>query len=142
MAAVEDLKTRALSQNVSETERKKALVALAFIKNKKAADAMTNVASVSMKEVGEDAAWWLNFRKTNDWIDLLVSGDKKKGSSPAAVEVSRRKMLILQAKMSDPKTPSKEKLKAVTDMAIDPAGGQLLIDLASSKNFLKKSAML
>lgn len=132
-AAVENLKIRALSQDISEAERKKALVALAFIKNKKAADAMTDLAGSSTKNVSDQASWWLGFRKTNDWIDLVAAGNEKRDSMDIARETVRRRMQTLQAKLLDQRTSVKEKLKAASDMANDPIGGQLLIDLASSK---------
>lgn len=133
VAAVENLKIRAVSQDISQAERKKALVALAFIKNKNAADAMTDLAGSSMKETGDQATWWLGFRKTNDWIDLVAAGNEKRDSMDIARETVRRRMQTLQAKLLDQRTPVKEKLKAASDMANDPIGGQLLIDLASSK---------
>ncbi len=132
-AAVENLKIRAMSADVTEEERKKALVALAFVKDKIAAAAMTDIAGSSLKGVSDQANWWLGFRKTNDWIDLLATGNEKKDSMNIANETVRRKMLALQAKLLDQKTSSEEKMKAAADMAKDPTGGQLLIDLASSK---------
>jgi len=136
--AIENLMTRAISQDVSEPERKKALVALAFIKNKKAADAMTDMAGSSVKEMGDQAKWWLSFRKTNDWIDLLAPDNKMKDGSDIAGGAVRRRMMVLQTKMLAQKTSSKERIKAATDMAVNTIGGQLLIDLASAKKLTKE----
>lgn len=131
--AVTDLKSRAMSNNLSEQERKKAMVALAFIKDKKAADAMTELASDKRNDVADQANWWLTFRKTNDWIDMVATGNGKMDSINVAKEVSRQKMLALQGKLLDVKILKAEKNKIVTQMAKDPAGGQLLIELAAGK---------
>ena len=131
--AVEALKARALDASLSEAERKKAMVALAFIKDKKAVNAMAELTHNTQKDVADQASWWISFRKTNDWIDLLATGDDKKDSLNITKEAGRQKMLLLQSKLINQKTSREEKLKAATLMAKDPAGGQLLIELAAGK---------
>ncbi len=132
-AAINGLKTRAMSAELSEEERKKAMVALAFIKNKKAADVMSELASSKIKDVSDEASWWLKFRKTNDWIDLVATGDATKDSANLAIDKQRQQMLVLQGKLSNVKTTKEEKLKIATQMAKNPAGGQLLIQMAAAK---------
>ncbi|MEO5998132.1 MAG: PVC-type heme-binding CxxCH protein [Chitinophagaceae bacterium] len=140
--AVEALKARASDAGLSEAERKKALVALAFIKDKNAANAMTDLAGNNQKDIAEQARWWIDFRKTNDWIDLLPSGDEKKDDLTLAKEAGRKKMLSLQSKLLNQKTSREEKLKTATLMAKDPAGGQLLIELAAGKKLSNELSSL
>jgi putative membrane-bound dehydrogenase-like protein len=136
--SVEDLKARALAGNISEMERKKAIVALSFIKNKKAADAMTTLANSSIPETGKQAKWWLSFKKTNDWIDFLATNSGNTDSLNNAREAERKQMLVLQKKLLDPKTSKDDQLKSATTMAANATGGQLLIDLATSNKLSKE----
>ncbi len=53
----------------SEVERKQFITALAFIKDKKAAEAMLALSKSSLKDVAEQATYWLAFRQSNDWFD-------------------------------------------------------------------------
>ncbi|MEA3211996.1 MAG: hypothetical protein QOE70_5053 [Chthoniobacter sp.] len=65
--AVADLKTRALSAKLSGPQRKLMMDALAFVKAPEAAQAMVDLASAEDFPFLENAMWWLNSRKNNDW---------------------------------------------------------------------------
>jgi putative heme-binding domain-containing protein len=66
-AAVADLKTRALSKEVAEPQRKLAMDALAFVQSPEAPLAMIDVAAADDFPFKENAAWWLNNRRGNAW---------------------------------------------------------------------------
>jgi putative heme-binding domain-containing protein len=132
-AAIENLKARAISPAVSGTEQTRALVALAFINDKKAADAMKSLAGSNINEVGTNASWWLAFRKSNDWIDWVTDGTRNIDSIRKAGDVHRNRMLALHKTLLDPVMKTEEKNKIAAEMAKDPVGGQLLIDLASAQ---------
>lgn len=135
-SAVEALKIRITGSGVTEADRKQALVALAFIKDKKAAEAMINLTNSSLHNVAEQAKWWVNFRKTNDWSDM---GDWKKDSISFAREEALKQMSGLQTTLLDVQTSKQAKMEAAAKMAKNPVGGQMLIQLASEKNFERHS---
>lgn len=66
-AAVADLKTRALDEKLPEAQRKLAMDALAFVQSPDAAQAMIDIASADNFPLKENAMWWLNSRRGNDW---------------------------------------------------------------------------
>jgi hypothetical protein len=71
IASVNDLKSRSNAQNITQNDRKKAITALAFIKHKAAAEAMLDLSKSKLTDVAEQAKYWLSFRQSNDWFDLL-----------------------------------------------------------------------
>jgi putative heme-binding domain-containing protein len=66
-AAVPGFKERALSTQVSEPQRKLAMDALAFVQSPEAPAAMIDVATTDGFAFKENAMWWLNNRRGNDW---------------------------------------------------------------------------
>jgi putative membrane-bound dehydrogenase-like protein len=125
--AVADLRTRASLATVSETSRKKALAALAFVKDKTAAEAMLSLVKSPLPDVAAQARWWLNFRKGNDWADLLNWAQV----ANQTLTPSYRKMLELKKKVTDKNLTVKERIAAAKLMAKDPDGGQMIVDLKS-----------
>lgn len=125
VAAVNDLKLRAEAASISAMERKKAVTALAFIRDKKAAVAMLELSKSKLPDVSSNAIWWLNFRKTNDWADLL---DWKSFESGAAAPVNQ-KMLSLKRTLSDDKQSLATRISSAKQMAMDPSGGDMLIEM-------------
>lgn len=124
-SAINDLKTRAGSTVVASTERKKALTAIAFIHDKRAAMAMLELSESKLSDVSSTALWWLNFRKTNDWSDLL---DWKKHDEGTTTPASQ-KMLTLKKSLSDNNQSLPARISAAKQMAIDPVGGDMLIEM-------------
>ena len=125
-AAVKDLQMRAGSSKLNTTERSKALTSLAFIKTKAAATAMVSLARSPLKDVAEQATYWLSFRQSNDWYSLLDWGK-------TGINVERERqiaaMKVRQGKILDEHQPFNEKKWNATAMAKDPIGGQMLLDL-------------
>jgi putative membrane-bound dehydrogenase-like protein len=125
VSAVNDLKTRANTPQVTENERKKALTALGFVKNESAAKAMLELSKSKLKDVSAGAAYWLNFRKGNDWADLLD------WEQPALQfqTANQKKMLALKSKLKDETLQPADRIAAAKAMAKDPDGGNMLIDM-------------
>ena len=131
-AAVEPLKTRAMSKQLSEEERKKALTALAFIDDKAAVQAMMDV-SYSKDEIAKMADWWLNFRKSNTWYALWDWEGKTGTSSQVPAELAGYQQQVTNTAVS-----LEERIKAAEAMAADEAGGRMLISLATEKKLPEK----
>jgi putative membrane-bound dehydrogenase-like protein len=66
-AATADLKTRALSAQLSESQRKLAMDALAFIQAPEAPPAMVDLATTDGFPFKENAMWWLGNRRGGAW---------------------------------------------------------------------------
>jgi putative membrane-bound dehydrogenase-like protein len=66
-AAVADLTTRALDPQLPEAQRKLATDALAFVQSPEAPQAMLDVATAENFPFHENALWWLNSRRGNNW---------------------------------------------------------------------------
>lgn len=125
LSALNDLKTRAGAAVLAQSERKKALTAIAFIHDKKAAMTMMELSKSKLPDVSSTALWWLNFRKTNDWADLM---DWKKLEEHPAAPVNQ-KMLTLKKNLSDNNQPLSSRISAAKQMAMDPVGGDMLIEM-------------
>ncbi|CAD5281661.1 MULTISPECIES: PVC-type heme-binding CxxCH protein [unclassified Imperialibacter] len=119
---------RALAPGLADNERSKALVALSYINDIEAVKLMADLAGSATKEVANEAAWLLNFRKSNSWF-LLVNWDElEKEMLPAQSQVMLEQKAII---LSEEKTVD-EKKDAVRLLAQDAEGGKILIALASS----------
>ncbi len=65
--AIDALTTRALSQELTEQQRKQAIDSLAFSPVAAAAEAMGRIASGGPADLRPYAAWWIGFRRSNLW---------------------------------------------------------------------------
>lgn len=128
VAALSDLMMRAQNPSADTAERKKAITAIAFIKDKKAAEAMLSLSKSKLPDVAEFAAYWLAFRQGNDWYDLL-NWDK------VAVNTGyQRKLAAMKIKMRgmlDEHLALEARKRRAIEMARDSVGGQMLIGLAA-----------
>jgi putative heme-binding domain-containing protein len=81
------------------------------------------------REVASQAAWWMTYRKTNDWHGYPVSGWTADAPEPKPSSlgnmVERRTLVV------DEGAPIDRRIEAAIAMANDPVGAQLLIQLAS-----------
>lgn len=131
--AVNDLKNRAISVKLSAEERKRAITALAFVNDKSAALAMLDLTKNKLKDVSEQALYWVNFRKTNDWAKLLNwQVEVTKLSS------GQHKMLDFETIMLNNKLPEDERKKAAEALSLDAFGAKLLINLANNGKIPKE----
>ena len=115
-------------------ERGKAITALAFIKDKTAAEAMLNLSKSSFPNVSEQANYWLSFRQSNDWLDLL---DWKTTGLDLEKEKKQAGMKASKAKILNEKIAFWDRNSTVQRMAKDPFGGQLLIGMVAAKSLPK-----
>jgi putative membrane-bound dehydrogenase-like protein len=72
-AAVADLKTRALDANLPEAQRKLAMDALAFVHSPDAPAALMDIAEEKNFPFHDNAVWWLNSRRSNDWHEYKIT---------------------------------------------------------------------
>lgn len=133
-AALGDLRIRAGAKSLSPEERKRAITAIAFIKDKDAALAMLELSKNALKDVSEQAFYWVNFRKTNDWQDLI------NWQQAAATQLSapQKKMLQLQEVMLNAKAPMADREKSAKALGADVYGAQLLLAIAGENKIPKE----
>jgi HEAT repeat protein len=95
--SVNDFKKRATAQSLSDEERSSSITALAFINTNEAAQTMLALSKNENKIVSEQATYWLAFRQSNDWFDLLdwskVGIDTKRERIVAEMKVRKIKIL-------------------------------------------------
>lgn len=72
---IEAFSERANSPALSGDDRRRAVDALAFIGDRKAADAMLELALTGPEDVRELAAWWIENRDSNDWRDYHLAAE-------------------------------------------------------------------
>jgi putative membrane-bound dehydrogenase-like protein len=128
VASVDAWKKRANAIELSPEQRKQALVALGFIKDKSSAEAMIALTKSELPDVSEQAFWWLKFRKSNDWLELMNWEE----TLPDELLASRE-MMQLQAQAIDMSQSKSSREEAAAQMAKDKTGGQMLISLAAEK---------
>ena len=73
VAAVPDFLKRAMSSDLSAAERKQAIIALAFIKDRSAAEAMSKIANEGPEDHQDYANWWGHQRRSNDWKNFDIA---------------------------------------------------------------------
>lgn len=71
-AATKPLDIRANAGSLEYRRRKQAIDTLAFIQEQSAAESMLNLAIDGPEDLRSYAAWWINFRKHNDWKSFEV----------------------------------------------------------------------
>ena len=130
-AAIGAFAARAASPRLTVDARRQALVALGFVNDPRAAQAMADLTRSALPDVATQAAWWMTFRKTNDWrehvVDGWVTSVPEAEAKPAALDA----MLASRAHVLDAAAPIDRRIEATLTMARDAAGGQLLLQLAA-----------
>ena len=132
VSALNDLIKRATDSSLTTKDRKQALTAIAFIKDKEAAEAMAALNKSNLPDVKEQASYWLSFRQGNDWYALL---DWKKISINTGYE---RKLSAMKSKLLavlDEHLSLDARKWRLEQMAEDSVGGQLLMGLAAENKF-------
>ena len=128
-AAVEALAARASAPQLPAGARQQAVVALGFINDASAARAMAGLTQSTLRDTAAQAAWWVAYRKTNDWHSYPIEG----WTTPAAdaIPVATADLVKHRALVLEDGAPIDRRMDAALAMARDPAGGQLLIQLAA-----------
>ena len=129
-SAAADLKIRAASGEVSESDRLQALTALSFINTPGAVRAMMDLSKSENKTIAEQATYWLSFRQSNDWFALW---DWNKSGFDAAHERKVSVMKVKRTRILDETMPFDERKWNARDMAIDPVGANMLLGLLAEK---------
>jgi putative membrane-bound dehydrogenase-like protein len=129
VGAIDAFSARAGSAQLSAESRRQALVALGFINDRRAAQAMADLAHSPLRDVAAQAAWWMSYRKTNDWYSYPIEGWT--AGAPEAKSSSLTEVLARRAVVTDDAAPIDRRIEAALAMATDPVGAQLLIHLAA-----------
>ena len=128
-SAIDSFKARAASPRLTADQRRQAMVALAFVNDRRAAQAMAELTLSGLPDVAAQAAWWMTYRKTNDWrgypVDGWVAGVEE--AKPAALD----EILTHRALVLDADAPIDRRIDSALAMAKDADGGQLLVQLAA-----------
>jgi putative heme-binding domain-containing protein len=126
--AVNDILQRATAPSLSAEERKKMITALAFINDKTAATAMLHITESNIPDAKEQAVYWLSFRQSNDWYNLL---NWSKISLNTAYERKLAAMKVKRQIVLDGRQSLDERSWRTQEMATDSVGGQMLIAMMS-----------
>ncbi len=132
--AAEAFAKRADAEGLSDADRRQALVALGFMKDQRAARAMVALTKSKRADVAGMALWWVNFRRANDWLDVLDWEETIAG------QFSERgqQVLKLRAQVVDEKQPKADRVAAALDLARDADGGRMLVSLAAEGSLSKE----
>ena len=128
--AIDALAARAASRQLSAQARQQALVALGFVDDRRAAQAMAKLTHSTLRDVAAQAAWWMTYRQSNAWHGYPVEGWIV--DAPEAKPLSLDGMLKHRALVVDDAAPIDRRVDAALAMAADPAGAPLLIQLAAT----------
>lgn len=134
VGAVSDLKLRANAKSLTTSQWKQALTALAFINDKKAVTAMLELTKSSLKDVSEQAFWWINFRKTNDWANLM----NWEQATTTKLAPQQKQMFVYEKQLFDKNLTVAAREKAAKKMAEDVTGGKMLLSLAGESRIPKE----
>ncbi len=126
--AINDIYERATDSLLPADERDKMLTALGFINDKRAAQAMLLASASNLRDVKEGAAYWLSFRQSNDWYDLL---DWSRVNLNTSYERRLAQMKVKRQIILDERQSSDERKWRTQEMAEDSIGGQMLVALAA-----------
>lgn len=128
-SAIEAFTARAGASALPAGARRQALVALGFVDDPRAAQAMADLTRSGLADVAADAAWWMTYRKANDWRGYPVEGWI--AAVPEARPASLDEMLAHRTLVLDAAAPVDRRIDAALAMAQDGAGGHLLVLLAA-----------
>ena len=128
-SAVAMLKKRAEAQALTPSARQQAIVTLGFIKSTPAATAMVELTKSPDKAIADQANYWTDFRRGNDWAKLL-NWDQ---IMPVKVSVAEQRTLDKRQQLLDENLSDAEKRKIAIEMSRDAEEAKLLIGLAADK---------
>ncbi|MDN3690461.1 PVC-type heme-binding CxxCH protein [Cyclobacterium jeungdonense] len=128
--AIESLKERALSPELSAAERQQAIAALGFIHDQEAVNAMQEIAASELMGAKDRALWWLRYRRNNEWNAFAMEIPELEANISPQIQED---MLELKSILENNTVPKQEKIKAAKTMAADRIGGQMLLALAEKE---------
>lgn len=127
--AVDALEARAEAPGLSWAERKRTLVALGFIDDARAVEAMERLSNSNRSSVARRASWWLDYRKTNEWQDLKDWKDQKgpdEEEQEAIRNMRRKKETVVSTTLA-----LDIRVEAAQEMAPTEHGGRMLVGVMS-----------
>ena len=130
VSSVPELKGWASNVNIPKEERSKAITALGYIDDKTAATTMLQLSKSKMTDVSEQANYWLSFRQSNNWIDLL---DWKTVGIDLELEKKRNEMKAAKEKILNEYISFADRKRTAEYMSKNKIGGQLIIGMVASK---------
>ena len=131
VSSVPRLKAWILNPSIPASERKRAMTALAFINDARAAKSMLELSNLSNKIFSDQAKYWLAFREGNEWADLLdwkmVGFDVKQERHLASMIAAKARILNVNISVQD-------RCRTATLMANDEVGGRILLGLGETNS--------
>jgi len=131
VSSIPTLKGWIVNPSIPLPERKRAMTALAFINDAKAAKSMLELSNLSNKIMRDEAKYWLSFRQGNDWADLLdwktVGFDLKQERHLASMIAAKERILNANISVDD-------RCRTATRMANDEVGGRILLGLGETSS--------
>ncbi|HVG16366.1 MAG TPA: PVC-type heme-binding CxxCH protein, partial [Chitinophagaceae bacterium] len=113
--AAADLASRANDSSLSADARKASLTALAFVNDKPSASSMLALSKSNLQDVSEAASYWLSFRQSNDWYNLL---DWSKINLNTGYERKLAQMKVKQQILMDEQQSTNERKSQARQMAL------------------------
>jgi putative heme-binding domain-containing protein len=95
---------------------------------------MVSLSQSKQQDVLEKASYWLAFRQSNDWFNLL---DWSKISLNTAYERKLAEMKVKKSIVLDDHQSIYERKHQISEMSIDSVGGQMVIGMAEEKTLPK-----
>jgi putative heme-binding domain-containing protein len=125
--AIEALQRRAAAPSVEWEEQKEAMTAIGFINDRSAVEAMEALAQSDQPKVAERAAWWLDYRRTNEWYALKDwAAEEQTPEERETLQAMQTNAQIVQ----DASQPPSERAKTIGEMAEDAVGSRMLMSMA------------
>jgi putative membrane-bound dehydrogenase-like protein len=131
VSSVPTLKAWIVNPSIPLSERKRAMTALAFINDTKAAKSMLEISNLSNKLMSDQAKYWLAFRQGNDWANLL---DWKKVGFDVKQERHLASMIAAKARILNVNISVEDRCRTASQMANDEVGGRILLGLGETNS--------
>jgi len=126
LQAMDAVYKRIHSPKVGQQQKERALVTLAFMDHPQAAEAMRQLAEVGEPRQKEEALWWLQYRKTNNWQAYLMDWEAPASLLPAP----QAEALALSHQVADTLSSMESRLEAAKRLAENSQGRLHLVWLA------------
>ena len=131
-ASVPALNTQLQKQHLNAGLKEMLITALAFINDTHAVKSMINLTQSKDSMTRDQAFWWINFRRTNDWASVY---DWTKINTTLTED---QKLLIRYQDIILGKGTEAERIKAGVALASSTEGGKILLSLASNNKVYGK----
>ncbi|MBO0932376.1 PVC-type heme-binding CxxCH protein [Fibrella aquatilis] len=124
----------ASNQALTADARQQALTGLGFVRTPMAARAMVELAKSRDTTLAKQAAYWVAFRRGNDWA-TLVNWDEL---LPNKLSDAEQQVLAQRQQLLDEYVSIADKTKLAVSMAHTPEGGRLLVGLVADRKLPKE----